>query len=39
VTNALVKDVEIALKKISRPNMFVEKEQWNVVHMNEEYHP
>jgi hypothetical protein len=39
VANALVKDVEIALKKIGKPNMFLEKEQWNILHMKEEFHP
>ncbi len=35
-TNALVEDVEKALKKVLGPNLFMEKEQWNVVHMKEE---
>jgi hypothetical protein len=26
------------LKKITNPNAFVENEQWNVVHMKEEFH-
>ncbi len=39
MANALVKGIEIDLKKIGRPNLFLENEQWNIVHMKEEFHP
>jgi hypothetical protein len=37
-TNALVKDTQVAFKKIAGSNAFVNKEQWNVIWMKEEYH-
>ncbi len=37
--NALVKYAKKALKKIVGSNAFVEKEQWNVVRMKEEFQP
>jgi hypothetical protein len=37
-TNMLVKKVQIALKNIARVDAFVNKEQWSVIRMKEEYH-
>jgi hypothetical protein len=31
VSNALVKEAQIALKNITKSNVFVNKEQWNVI--------
>jgi hypothetical protein len=39
VVNALVKDVKKALKNIIGSNVFVEKEQWNVVRMKKKFQP
>jgi hypothetical protein len=38
VTNALVKEAQVALKNIVGPEPFVNKEQWSVIWMKEEYH-
>lgn len=37
-TNALVKEVQVALKNIAGSNAFVNKKQWSVIWMKEEYH-
>jgi hypothetical protein len=37
-TNALVKKAQVALKNIVGLDVFVNKEQWNVIRMKEEYH-
>jgi hypothetical protein len=29
---------QVALKNIAGPNAFIDKEQWNMIHMKEEYH-
>jgi hypothetical protein len=36
--NALVKDAHVAFKNIARPDAFINKEQWNVILMKEDYH-
>jgi methenyltetrahydromethanopterin cyclohydrolase len=36
-TNILVKKVQVALKNIARVDAFVNKEQWSVIRMKEEY--
>ncbi len=38
VTNALVKEVQVALKNIIGLDAFVNKEQWSIIRMKEEYH-
>lgn len=37
-TNALVKEAQVALKNVVGSNAFVNKEQWSVIWMKEEYH-
>jgi len=37
-TNMLVKKAQVAFKNIARVDAFVNKEQWNVIRMKEEYH-
>jgi hypothetical protein len=37
-TNALVKEAQVAFKKIVGSDAFVNKEQWNIIRMKEEYH-
>jgi hypothetical protein len=37
-TNALVKETQVAFKNIFRPDAFINKEQWSVIQMKEEYH-
>jgi hypothetical protein len=37
-TNALVKETHVAFKNIFRPDAFINKEQWSVIQMKEEYH-
>jgi hypothetical protein len=37
-TNALVKEAQVALKDIIGLGAFINKEQWNVIRMKEEYH-
>ncbi len=39
VVNALIKEVEITLKKLAGSNAFVENEQWNIIHMKQKFHP
>jgi hypothetical protein len=36
--NALVKEAHVALKNIAKLDAFINKEQWNVIWMKEEYH-
>jgi hypothetical protein len=36
--NVLVKETQIALKNIVGLDVFVEKDQWSVIHMKEEFH-
>jgi hypothetical protein len=38
VINATFEEAKIALKITARPHVFVENEQWSVVHMKEEFH-
>jgi hypothetical protein len=38
VVNTLGKEVQIAFKNIVGPDAFVNKEQWNIIRMKEEYH-
>jgi hypothetical protein len=38
VANTLVREMQIALKNIARPNAFVEKEQSNIICMKEDFH-
>ncbi len=38
VANATYQEVKIVLRKIVGPHVFVENQQWNVVHMKEEFH-
>jgi len=38
VANALVKEAQVALKNIIGPEAFINKEQWSVIWMKEEYH-
>jgi len=37
-TNALVKEAQVALQNIVGLDVFINKEQWSVIHMKEEYH-
>ncbi len=37
-TNALVKETQVALKNIVKPDVFVNKEQWSIIRMKEEFH-
>jgi hypothetical protein len=37
-TNTLVEEVQVALKNIIKLDTFVNKEQWNIIRMKEEYH-
>jgi hypothetical protein len=37
-TNALLKEAQVALKNIVGSNAFVNKEQWSVIWLKEEYH-
>jgi hypothetical protein len=39
VVNALIKKVEVILKRLVGSNVFVENEQWNIIHMKQEFHP
>jgi hypothetical protein len=36
--NTLVKEAQVALKNIAGPDAFINKEQWNMIQMKEEYH-
>jgi hypothetical protein len=36
--NTLVKKAQVTSKNIARPDAFINKEQWNVIQMKEEYH-
>jgi hypothetical protein len=36
--NTLVKKMWTTFKNITKPNAFVEKEQWSIVRMKEEFH-
>jgi hypothetical protein len=38
VANTLVKEAQVALKNIIKLDAFVNKKQWNVIQMKEEYH-
>jgi len=38
VTNTSIKEAQVALKNIVKLDAFVNKEQWNVIQMKEEYH-
>ncbi len=38
VINATFEDAKTTLKRIVGPHAFVENEQWNVMHMKEEFH-
>ncbi len=38
ITNALVKEAHVGFKPIIGPDAFVNKEQWSVIWMEEEYH-
>jgi hypothetical protein len=38
VANAIFDEAKTTLKRITSPHVFVENEQWNVVHMKEEFH-
>jgi hypothetical protein len=38
VANALVKEAQVAFKNITRLDEFVDKEQWSMIQMKEEYH-
>jgi hypothetical protein len=37
-TNPLVKEAQVALKNIVGLDVFINKEQWNIIQMKEEYH-
>ncbi len=37
-TNVTFEKTKTTLRKIASPHAFVENEQWNVVHMKEEFH-
>ncbi len=37
-TNALVKETQVVFKNIVRLDAFINKEQWSVIQMKEEYH-
>lgn len=36
--NALVKEAHVVFKNTTRPNAFVNKKQWSMIWMKEEYH-
>jgi hypothetical protein len=38
VANTLVKEAQVAFKNIARPNAFVNKKQWSMIRIMEEYH-
>ncbi len=37
-TNATSEEAKTALKRIASPHAFVQNEEWNVIHMKEEFH-
>jgi hypothetical protein len=38
VSNATFEEAKTALKRFVGPHVFVENEQWNVIHMKKEFH-
>jgi hypothetical protein len=37
-TNTLIKEIQVAFKNITRLDAFINKEQWSIIQMKEEYH-